>query len=92
MKNQPEIHAAKDLARNPYACPGGYPKYAFMSDGGCCCAACIKKNFPIVARATRDGDRGGWALAGVEISWEDADLTCAHCGKPIDSAYGESAP
>lgn len=91
MKNQPEIRAAKELARNPYAWPGGYPKHAVMSDGECCCAACIKENFPIVARATRDGDRSGWALSAVEINWGDTDITCANCGQAIESAYGETA-
>lgn len=33
MKNQPEIRAAKDIARNPYAWPGGYPKFALMIGG-----------------------------------------------------------
>ncbi len=91
MKNKPEIHAAKELARNPYAWPGGYSKHAVMSDGECLCAACVKENFALIARATRDGDGGGWALASVEINWEDADMTCAHCGRAIESAYGEAA-
>lgn len=89
MKNQPEIRAAKDIARNPYAWSGGYPKFALMHDGECLCAACVKDNFALIARSTRDSSGDGWALSAVEINWEDADLTCAHCGKSIESAYGE---
>ena len=89
MKNKPEIRAAKELARNPYTWPGGYPKFAVMSDGECLCALCVKENFPLIARATRDGNADSWALSAVEINWEDKDITCTHCGKPIESAYGE---
>ena len=91
MKNQTQIRAAKELARNPYAWPGGYPKFAVMSDGECMCALCVKENFPLIARATRDDDKwGGWSLVGVDINWEDQDMTCAHCGESIESAYGET--
>lgn len=89
MRNQPEIRAAKELARQPYAWPGGYPKFAIMHDGECLCAACVKENFALIARSTRDNSRDGWTLSAVEINWEDTDMVCAHCAKPIDSAYGE---
>lgn len=89
MENQTEIRAAKELAREPYAWPGGYPKFALMNDGECLCASCIKDNFALIARSTRDNSRDGWTVVGVEINWEDTEMACANCSKPIESAYGE---
>lgn len=89
MKNQTAIRAAKELARQPYAWPGGYPKFALMHDGVCLCAACVKDNFAFIARSTRDNSRDGWTFIGAEINWEDTNMTCEHCSKPIESAYGE---
>jgi hypothetical protein len=36
----------------------------------------------------RDGDPS-WTPAAVEINYEDNDLTCDHCCRQIESAYGE---
>lgn len=89
MRNQPEIRAAKELARQPYAWPGGYPKFAVMTDGACLCAACVKNNFALIARSTRDDSRDGWTFSAAAVNWEDTELTCDNCGKAIESAYGE---
>jgi hypothetical protein len=38
-----------------------------------------------------DGNQGtAYVPAAFEINWEDVDLTCDHCGKHIESAYGET--
>ncbi len=79
----------KNFVREPYAWPGGYPKYALMNDGGCLCHKCAKDNAKLVIRSTRDGERDGWNCAGVDINWEDNALYCDHCGELIESAYGE---
>lgn len=89
MRNQPEIRAAKDVAREPFAWPGGYPKFLVMCDGGALCPKCVRENFALVGRSTRDGNGDGWAAAGAQLNWEDDTLTCDHCGNPIPSAYGE---
>ena len=79
----------KNLIREPYAWPGGYPKYAVMSDCEALCAKCAKDNAKLIIRATRDNNHSGWGCAGVDINWEDTELYCAHCGDAIPSAYGE---
>ena len=79
----------KSLAREPYAWPGGYPRFAVMTDGEALCVACVRGNYRQVYRDTRDNSRSGWAFAGSQINWEDHDLICAHCNKPIESAYGD---
>lgn len=89
MKNQSRVRAAKDLAKQPYAWPGGYPKFAVMTDGECMCHRCVKKEFGLVGRATHDGLKDGWAVDSVEINWEDSDLRCCHCDARIESAYAE---
>jgi hypothetical protein len=89
MKNATIIRQVKNAARDAYAWPGGYPLFVLMTDGEAICPKCAKNNFGLIGRATRDGTRGGWAAAGVDIHWEGLPLTCAHCGEDIESAYGE---
>ena len=79
----------KELIRQPYAWPGGYPKYAVMHDGAALCKTCAKNNAKLIIRATRYNDCSGWACAGVDVNWEDSELYCDHCGETIESAYGE---
>ena len=77
----------KSFVRQPYAWPGGYPLFAIATDGGCICKACAKDNAKLIIRETRDDSRSGWAIAAVEVNWEDAELTCDNCGNSIESAY-----
>jgi hypothetical protein len=79
----------KDLARNPYAWPGGYPRFAIMSDGESLCPACVKSEWSLIARAIADQDSSGWQAVAGDVNWEDSTLCCAHCNKAIPSAYGE---
>ena len=74
---------------NPYAWPGGYPLFLVMKDGGCVCIKCTKEDRE-VRQATMDPDQSDpwWAVDSVEINYEDPDLTCDHCSRLIESAYG----
>lgn len=88
MRNGEIIREVKLAARNKFAWPGGYPLMVVMSDGECLCCDCARKDFGLVARATRDQDRSGWAAAGVQIHWEGEPEICCNCGEQIESAYG----
>jgi len=80
----------KNLIRQPYAWPGGYPRYAIMADCEALCVKCCKSEFKLILKETRDkGTRSGWCFYGVDINWEDNDLYCVHCGDRIESAYGD---
>ena len=79
----------KQFIRQPYVWPGGYPLFAIMDDGGTICRHCAKENAKQIIRSTRDGARDSWQCEAVDVNWEDVDLYCDHCGKPIESAYGE---
>lgn len=79
----------KNLIRDPYAWPGGYPKYAIMSDGEALCKVCAKDNAKQIIRSTRENAHDGWACVGVDINWQDPDLYCANCNAHIEFAYGE---
>ena len=87
MKNQKQIRDAKTVARDAYAWPGGYPLYLVMVDGDALCPKCVKENFALIVRATRDDDHTGWASMGAQINYEEPDLNCAHCSQYIDAAY-----
>jgi hypothetical protein len=85
MKN---LQAAKTVARDVYAWPGGYPLYLVTSDGGCLCPACVKSEWRnIVSASLTNHKSSGWHPAGADINYEDADLYCDHCGKQIEAAY-----
>ena len=67
--------------------PGGYPIVAVMDDGGMLCHKCCRMSE--VYRSTRDGDRDGWTIVGLDTHMEGPDIQCDHCGTLIPSAYGD---
>lgn len=79
----------KNFVRSRYAWPGGYPLFALCSDGGVLCHACSKTNAKQIIRSTRSNSLDGWAVAGVDINYEDASLYCDNCNSRIESAYVE---
>ena len=80
---------AKTVARERYAWPGGYELFLVTSDGGVLCAKCARAEFGLIARSTIQGAQDGWRAEVVDIHWEGAAETCAHCNAEIPSAYGE---
>jgi len=68
-----------------FAFPGGYPLYYLCADGECLCGDCA--SLPECEQAEpSDTD---WFLVGAGIHYEGSPITCAHCGKEIESAYGD---
>jgi len=63
--------------------------FMVMTDGACLCKSCAQENRKQIFRSTGENDRDGWAAAGVDVNWEDAELYCDHCGDRIESAYAE---
>jgi hypothetical protein len=74
---------------NAYAWPGGYPLFYLASDGETFCPSCVTKERVRIFRSTHENDRDGFAIAGVDINWEDASMYCCHCNAWIESAYAE---
>lgn len=72
-----------------YAWPGGYPVFFLTSDGETMCPDCVTKNRAEIIRATGENSRGGWAIAAVDVNWEDLEMFCCECSKRIESAYAE---
>lgn len=83
------LRAVKQAIREPYAWPGGYPKYIVMSDGEALSVAAAKAEWCSIVRSTLQHARDGWAAAGAAINWEDGELRCAHTGERIESAYAD---
>jgi len=81
---------AAQLIADPYAWPGGYPRYAICKDGGALCQHCVKaEQARMSANDHEYPDDAQWIIAALEINWENQDLTCDHCNKPIECAYGD---
>jgi hypothetical protein len=76
------------LRAGKWAWPGGYPRYFVTTDGCALSFDTVRAEWPTVCRSTRARLRDGWTLEGVDINYEDNDLTCAHSGDPIQCAYG----
>ena len=86
MKNKNIIAQVKNIVRAPYAFPGGYPKFLVMNDSECLCHQCVKEKYKLIVRSTGFNCFDGWQAYGVEINWE-SEISCAHCGEIIESAY-----
>lgn len=89
MKNLAGLRATKSLIREPYAWPGGYPRFLVMTDGAALCHKCAKSEFRLVCESALTGARDGWNPACADVNWEDTSLYCDHCNEQIESAYGE---
>jgi hypothetical protein len=72
-----------------FAWPGGYPIFYVFNDGGVCCPNCANANITEIDAEGRNS-HGGWALGGSDVNWEDEDMHCDHCHKPIPCAYPKS--
>jgi hypothetical protein len=77
---------AKHIARNPYAWPGGYPRFAITDDSGVLCPKCCASEFQSIA-ASNPGD--GWHVIAHDINYEDNALFCDHCNDQIEAAYSD---
>jgi hypothetical protein len=67
---------------------GGYPLYFVTSDGEALSFDAVRANLASVLNATQSRERDGWRVVALDINYEDSDLTCAHTGGRILSAYG----
>lgn len=68
-----------------YAFPGGYPLYYLCKDSGVICPSCVNSNLDLIV----DKDDAQWYIVAADVNYEDTDLTCDHCHKPIEAAYTE---
>lgn len=80
------LRIANDVARTPFAFPGGYRRHALTSDGGTLCASCCYTEREAIA-TTFLGD--GWTVVAPFVHWEGAPITCDHCGTAYPSEYGD---
>lgn len=78
------------LRAGPYAWPGGYQLFLLLSDGEALCFTCGNKEARNVISAIQDKRSDGWRCVACDVNYEDHDMLCAHCNKPIPAAYGET--
>ena len=75
-----------------YAWPGGYQMIYITSDGAVLCPDCANGENGSRARTkdgTDDAPHDGWRIDGYAEFLEGPNEPCAHCGKEIESAYGD---
>ena len=71
-----------------FAWPGGYQIVYVLGDGALLCPDCA--NGENGSEASDDPDMDAqWRLDDLQVHEEGPAETCAHCGKAIESAYGD---
>lgn len=76
------------IRKGKYAWPGGYPLFFVTADGEALSfEAAIAERRQVISAIGHDERHSGWRVVAVETNWEDTNLTCAHTGKLIESAY-----
>lgn len=86
------VHELKATVRaGGFAWPGGYPLFFITSDCAPLCFDCVRSEFLAVSLSVRWKLSDGWRVIGAQVNWEEPDLRCEHCSKPIESAYGEDS-
>lgn len=74
-----------------FAWPGGYPCMLQMSDGEPIDAKSARENYRQIRGAMKcPGSARYWEPAAVFVHWEGEPIQCAHSGRMIQSAYGET--
>ncbi len=73
-----------------FAWPGGYPCYALLADGETLCIDCANGANGSDASDAPSTD-AQWRIEAIDVNWEDAEMTCAHCNARIESAYADRA-
>ena len=82
------LRLADLLVAQPYAWPGGYPRFAITTDGAALCKRCAATERESIGTTT---GADGWCVSGLDVNWEDTQLYCDHCSELIESAYGEAS-
>ena len=70
------------------AWPGCYPLYYVTEDSGTLCPDCMNAERGLIEAAEADND-SQWHVIGYDVNYENDSLYCDHCGKQIESAYGD---
>jgi hypothetical protein len=83
-----ELEKLREFVRGPEYHYGGYRAIGIMSDGELICRDCVREEYRLIYRSTRDNERDGWAFMGYDAYWEGCPDLCCHCGKEIPSEYG----
>jgi hypothetical protein len=77
------------LRAGKYTSLGSYPIYFYTSDGAALCWDCAREEYKQISQSIREkSSERGWRVVGCDINYENNDLTCDNCSKPIESAYG----
>jgi hypothetical protein len=76
--------------RDYRACPGGYGIFYLTADGGVLCPGPECANGPESLGTDPDcPDDDQWRVVAQDIYWEGPPIQCDHCGKALESEYGD---
>lgn len=84
MRLMPQVQFSH-LAWPAYGWPGGYELHYYAKDGGVLCHNCANDEL----MRTIDPDDEQFYIVDIDVHWEGPAMTCDHCGRDIESAYGD---
>ena len=76
--------------QQPYAWPGGYPRYFITSDGAALSYKSALHNQHLIIDSIENHSNDGWEVVGCDINWEDSGLYCDDTNELIESAYADN--
>lgn len=89
MRTDMTVEEFDEALKEPYAWPGGYPRYFITSDGEALSYEAAREEAEQIRTAIREKSRDGWRVVAVDVNWEDPALYCCHTNDRIESAYAE---
>lgn len=83
------VEQFREHLAEPWAWPGGYPRYFITSDGAALSYRAAREEAEQIEYAIANKLSDGWRVVAVDINFEDADLFCDHTGEKIEAAYAD---
>lgn len=72
-----------EFLKPPLAIPSCRAQFLMMSGGEAVCRKCAGENAGLIIQAIRKRLASQWLPWQLGVNWEEPDLVCANCGKPL---------
>lgn len=74
------------LRAGQYAWPGGYQLFLLTGDGETLSFEAARSEYRQIVYSIQRKLNDGWRVVACDVNYEDAEMICAHTGKPIPAS------